>query len=90
MITIKMADYTTILFKELKPGDIFSFVYAPDTIYIKTARNFPLNFECEECNEETTVDLDDFCVALETGNFFEGNPFEKVIPYRKAELSLER
>ena len=90
MMTIKTTDCHTILFKELKPGDIFSFVYAPDTIYIKTARDFLLDFECEECGEEHSVDFDDFCVALETGNFFEGNPFEKVMPYRKAELLLER
>ena len=90
MMTIKKTDYHTILFKDLKPGDIFSFFNAPHTIYIKTARDFLLDCVCESCEDTNSVDLDDFCVALETGNFFEGNPFEEVVPYRKAELSLER
>ena len=70
MITIKQTDYYPILFKELKPGDIFYFFKDPHTIYIKTD--------------------DNFCVTLETGNLFKGNPFEEVVLYRKAELSLER
>ena len=90
MMTIKMADYPTTLFDELKAGDIFSFISNPDRIYIKTSKDFPVNLRCEECNEETTVDLDNFCVALKTGIFFEGDPFEEVVLYRKAELSLER
>ena len=70
MMTIKTTDCHPILFKELKPGNIFYFFNDPHTIYIKTD--------------------DNFCVALETGNLFKGNPFGEVIPYRKAELSLER
>lgn len=89
MITITVKN-SLKLFKELKTGDIFSFVSAPDRIYIKTTTDFFLDYECKGCNETDSIDLGNFCVNLKSGNLFEGNPFEKVLLYEKAELILER
>ena len=89
MMTIKTEECLT-LFSELKAGDIFSFVVAPDIVYIKTNNNYFLDIECEDCGEETSINLDDYCVELATGALCEGNSYDKVFLYKKAELTLSR
>lgn len=87
MMMVRVED-CPILFEDLKAGDIFSFVSAPGIIYIKTNNNYFLDIECEECNEETSINFDDYCVELETGAFYIACSTEKVFLYKKAELIL--
>lgn len=89
MMTIKTEDRPT-LFSELKAGDVFVFIAAPDCPYIKTIKNYSIEEECRECGEEVAVDMEDFCVELETGAFCKANSWEKVILYKNAELVLSR
>ena len=89
MMTIKTEECHT-LFSELKTGDIFSFTAAPDLIYIKTLKSYSIDYECEECNEEGSIDMGDYCVELTTGTFYEANSYERVVIYKKAELTLSR
>ena len=87
MMTIKTTDCHPILLRKLKAGDIFSFVSAPDIVYIKTAYH-STDYECKECREDNSINLENYCVALETGAFYKANPYEKVFFYKKAELTL--
>ena len=87
MMTIKVEECTT-LFNELKAGDVFSFVTAPGVVYVKTDKNYSIDFECEECNESSSIDMKNFCIELSTGAFYEATSYEKVIIYKKAELTL--
>ena len=87
MMIIKKTDRPITLFRELKAGYIFSFVSTPDIVYIKTAY-YSTNYECEECCEDNTINLEDYCVELETGSFYEAKPYEEVTVYQKAELNL--
>lgn len=89
MMTIKTEECPT-LFSELKAGDVFSFTSAPDIIYVKTSRSFSIDYECEECNEDGSIDMRDFCVELTTGAFYEASSYEHVILYKNAELVLSR
>lgn len=89
MITIKTEECPT-LFSELKAGDVFSFTIAPDLVYIKTHKSFSIDYECEECHEDGSIEMEDFCVELTTGAFYEANSWEKVILYKNAELVLSR
>ena len=89
MMTIKTEE-CPILFKELKAGDVFSFISDPCVVYIKTNNNYFLDIECDDCGEETSINLDDYCVELATGAFYVADSYEKVILYKKAELVLSR
>lgn len=89
MMTVRVED-CPILFEDLKAGDIFSFVSNPDIVYIKTNKNYYIDYECKECNEESSITMEDFCVELATGAFYKAKSYERVILYRKAELVLSR
>lgn len=87
MMMVRVED-CPILFQDLKAGDIFSFVSTPGKVYLKTDKNYSVDYECEECNEENFIDLGNLCVELETGAFYIACFTEKVILYKKAELVL--
>lgn len=87
MMTIKVEN-PTMIFSELKAGDIFVFTTAPECPYIKTVKNYSIDVECEECNEENSIDMGAFCVELTTGAFYEACAWNKVILYKSAELVL--
>lgn len=89
MMTIKTEE-CPILFDELKAGDVFSFTTAPDIVYIKTDKKYCIDFECEECTGENSIDVEALCVELATGAFCEGCAWDKVILYKNVELTLSR
>ena len=90
MTTIRVEE-RPVLFKDLKAGDIFSFSIAPDIVYVKTDKNYSIDYECEECNEEGSIDMGDFFVELTTGAFCKARSnCERVIIYKKVELILSR
>lgn len=75
-------------FENLKAGDIFSFVNAPDGYFIKTDKDYSVGSDCNNCYEDVSFDLENYCVNLETGKFYEADGWEKVIVYKNTELTL--
>lgn len=88
MMIIKVEDQP-IFFSELKAGDIFSFVNTPGNYFIKTDKDYSIGGDCNNCYEEFSFDLVNYCVNLKTGKFYEAGDWEKVIVYKNTELTLK-
>lgn len=87
MMMVRVED-CPILFQNLKAGDVFSFVVAPNKVYLKTDKNYSVDYVCEECDGDNSIALSNLCVDLETGAFYNACFTEKVFLYRTAELIL--